>query len=442
MKRKKVTALLLTMSLTTLSAATAITGCGAFAGTEQSQKTASEKPVSENKADDYQMKLDEEKESVVPNVDEAVKELEEAKLALATDETSEKNDMTDDQTLDKESKKTEDSIKPSVDSGKKEKPSVPNTPKPVAPNKNSETSQDKKPGNSAKPEGNAAADNEVIHQKPEQPAEDEKPEISDDAENSPESADDETNSPDRPTERPENPDNEEVPDDEESNVTPEIPSGDNNEGPSEVPGEDEMPGEDKPETTPEDPDVEIPGTDDQQPESPEEDGSDDEVVDDDKPAHVHEWTDHVITVEVEEVGHYEEVVTTPAWTETINHPEESHIEYVEHPEEFHYEQKWVYQCHGCKNKFYSYEDISKHVEDQMIAGHFECGGYSEFKENVKVVDKEAWTEEIKVVDKEAWTEYIEHEAEYEQVWVVDQEAHTETVVDGQICAGCGEWKES
>ena len=129
-------------------------------------------------------------------------------------------------------------------------------------------------------------------------------------------------------------------------------------------------------------------------------------------------------------------------TETINHPEESHIEYVEHPEECHYEQKWVYQCHGCNNKFYSYEDISKHVEDQMLAGHFECGGYSEFKESVKIVDKAAWTEEIKVVDKEAWTEYIEHEAEYEQVWVVDQEAHTETVVVGQICAGCGEWKES
>ena len=62
-------------------------------------------------------------------------------------------------------------------------------------------------------------------------------------------------------------------------------------------------------------------------------------------------------------------------------------------------------------------------------------------DTIKVLDKAAWTEEVKVVDKEAWTEYIEHEAVYEQVWVVDEEAHTEMVVDGQICADCGEWKE-
>ena len=57
MKRKKVTALLLTMSLTTLSAATAITGCGAFANTEQDSsaveeqqdKTAEKKDVDNEK---------------------------------------------------------------------------------------------------------------------------------------------------------------------------------------------------------------------------------------------------------------------------------------------------------------------------------------------------------------------------------------------------------
>ena len=104
------------------------------------------------------------------------------------------------------------------------------------------------------------------------------------------------------------------------------------------------------------------------------------------------------------------VIESPAWTEAIEHPEEYHMEYIEHPEEYHYEQKLIYQCNGCKEKFTSYEDARKHNKEQMLAGNFACGGHSSFMDDVKVVDKEAWTEEIKVVDKEAWTEYIEHEA--------------------------------
>lgn len=105
-----------------------------------------------------------------------------------------------------------------------------------------------------------------------------------------------------------------------------------------------------------------------------------------------------------------------AVTDTIEHPGESHIEYVEHPEEFHYEWKWIYQCNGCKIKFLTYEEISKHMKDQMLAGHLECGGYSEFKENVKIVDKEAWDEQVLV--KEAWDE---------QVLVSPEEGHWEKV---------------
>ena len=108
--------------------------------------------------------------------------------------------------------------------------------------------------------------------------------------------------------------------------------------------------------------------------------------------------------------HADQYIVSPAWTETIIHPEESHIEYVEHPEEFHYEQKWVYQCNGCGTKFYSDAEIGSHMEEQMLAGRFECGAYRSYMDNIKVVDKEAWTEEIKVVDKEAWTEFIKHEA--------------------------------
>lgn len=114
-------------------------------------------------------------------------------------------------------------------------------------------------------------------------------------------------------------------------------------------------------------------------------------------------------------------------TETINHPEESHIEYIEHPaeghtetktipEQYHYEQRWVYQCNGCKVKYYTDAEIGAHMEEQMIAGNIACGGYSSFMEQEKVIDaperseevwvedKAAWTEEKKVVDKKAWTE--------------------------------------
>lgn len=114
-------------------------------------------------------------------------------------------------------------------------------------------------------------------------------------------------------------------------------------------------------------------------------------------------------------------------TETINHPEESHIEYIKHPaeghtetktipEEFHYEQRWVYQCNGCKKKYYTDAEIGAHMEEQMLAGNIACGGYSSFMEQEKVIDaperteevwvedKAAWTEEKKVVDKAAWTE--------------------------------------
>ena len=95
-----------------------------------------------------------------------------------------------------------------------------------------------------------------------------------------------------------------------------------------------------------------------------------------KPAHVHNWVTNYDTVEVAEQGHTEQQLVKEAWTETINHPAETHEE-----------EQWV-------------------------------------------VDKEAWTETIEhpaetheeeqwVVDKEAWTETINHPAETheEEQWV-------------------------
>lgn len=88
------------------------------------------------------------------------------------------------------------------------------------------------------------------------------------------------------------------------------------------------------------------------------------------------------------------IVDTPAWTETINHPEEGHYE------------------------------NGKLLEEEQ--GHYET-----------VVDKEAWTEDKWVVDKEAWTETINHPEEGHYETVVDKPAWTEDVVKYKIVCYCG-----
>ena len=70
--------------------------------------------------------------------------------------------------------------------------------------------------------------------------------------------------------------------------------------------------------------------------------------------------------------HADQYIESPAWTEVIEHPEVSHIEYVEHPEVSHIETKWIYQCNGCKQKFNSHTEVSAHMKSQMMAGQFEC----------------------------------------------------------------------
>lgn len=128
----------------------------------------------------------------------------------------------------------------------------------------------------------------------------------------------------------------------------------------------------------------------------------------DKPAtHTHNWQKRTETIYHEEESHIE----------YVDHPAEGHTEYIEHPEESHIVSTYVYQCNGCKKKFYSDADIGAHMEEQMIAGNTACGAYTSYTETETVVDKEAWTEEVWVVDKEAWTE---------EVKVVDKAAWTET----------------
>ena len=136
----------------------------------------------------------------------------------------------------------------------------------------------------------------------------------------------------------------------------------------------------------------------------------------------HPEESHMETVHHEEVGHY------------VHHDAQTHTEYIEHPEVSHEERHTV--CGLCGA--YMEDDLEGHVVYHALKG--ESISYS--TKTVKVVDQEAWTEEKTVVDKEAWDEYVidqeawdeqvkvvDKAAWSEQVKVVDKEAWTETVVD-------------
>lgn len=149
-----------------------------------------------------------------------------------------------------------------------------------------------------------------------------------------------------------------------------------------------------------------------------------------------------------EEGHTENVLVTEAWDEVVHHEAEyktvhheaeyetihhdAVYETVHHDEEGHYEVRTI--CHTCGM------DISgwavKHLEESL-----NCIGYGD--KEVWIVDKadwdeqvlvkEAWDELIKeawdeqVLVKEAYDETIHHEAVYEDKWVVDKPAVYEQV---------------
>lgn len=423
MKRKKVTALLLTMSLTTLSAATAITGCGAFANTEQDSSAVEEQQDKTAEKKD----VDNEKEAT----EREENETKDASEKDANPETA-ANSKHEEKAADDEvssSIKQKFQIAYAVENAGINKGTV-NKPSIEPPNKDDDfiPSVPVAPG---------------VGEKPENPVSPTMPDDSNDTETKPSEDEGMITDEDQP-ESPDTDENDDGTTDPGEDTTDEPTDPDNDMGdPGHTDEDEETDGSDAPDVDEEpdtDKDPENPGTDDGddkpvEPETPDTEGDSDGEVECD-----HSWVDHTTTIEVEEKGHYEEIIVKPAWTETIEHPEEYHMNYIEHPEEYHYEQNWIYQCNGCKEEFDSYDEVRAHNKEQMLAGNFACGGHSSFMDDVKVVDKEAWTEEVKVVDKEAWTEYIEHEAEYDTVWVVDEEAHTETIVDGQVCENCGEWK--
>lgn len=174
------------------------------------------------------------------------------------------------------------------------------------------------------------------------------------------------------------------------------------------------------------------------------------------------------------------IVDTPAWTETINHPEEGHYENGEliSPEEGHTENVLVTEAwdevvhHEAEYKTVHHEAEYKHHEavyetvHHPEEGHYEirticntcgmdisgwavkhlqeskfCMGYRD--QEIWIVDKAAWDEQVlvkeawdelikeawdeQVLVKEAWDETIHHEAIYEDKWIVDKPAVYEQV---------------
>ena len=149
-----------------------------------------------------------------------------------------------------------------------------------------------------------------------------------------------------------------------------------------------------------------------------------------------------------EEGHTENVLVTEAWDEVVHHEAEyktvhheaeykhhdAVYETVHHPEEGHMDYRNV--CHNCG------ADITGHaVEHIQQNGQNGCLSYG--TKEIWVVDKadwdeqvlvkEAWDELIKeawdeqVLVKEAYDETIHHEAVYEDKWVVDKPAVYEQV---------------
>lgn len=152
--------------------------------------------------------------------------------------------------------------------------------------------------------------------------------------------------------------------------------------------------------------------------------------------HTHKWVEetetvnhpeesHMETIHHEEVGHY------------VHHEAQTHTEYIEHPEVSHEELHFV--CNVCGADMGKTQDsINAHLLYHALRG--ESIGYAQ--KMVKVVDQAAWTEEKTIVDKEAWDEWVVDQEAWdeqvkvvdkaawsEQVKVVDKEAWTETVVD-------------
>ena len=116
------------------------------------------------------------------------------------------------------------------------------------------------------------------------------------------------------------------------------------------------------------------------------------------------WNPIIEQVHHDEVGHWEDVVVTPAWTESIPV----------------YEEREVAICNGCGADITS--NIDKHMTDNILAGNMACTG---------------WHTDYKQI--QVGTNNVNHPAVTEKKWVVDKAAWTETVTVGHSCS-CGATK--
>lgn len=120
--------------------------------------------------------------------------------------------------------------------------------------------------------------------------------------------------------------------------------------------------------------------------------------------HTHNWKPITDQVYHDEVGHWEDVVVTPAWTENVPV----------------YEERELSICNGCGKDITN--DPWGHIEEQMLQGNTSCGGYHSQWKQVQV-----------------GTNAVNHPAVTEKKWVVDKAAWTETVTTGYSCS-CGATK--
>ena len=120
--------------------------------------------------------------------------------------------------------------------------------------------------------------------------------------------------------------------------------------------------------------------------------------------HTHSWNPITEQVHNDEVGHWEDVVVKPAWTESIPV----------------YEDQARDICNTC-NADLTGTDIAAHVKKHMMAGEDKGGHRTEW------------------VQVQVGTNSVNHPAVTEKKWVVDKAAWTETVIVGHSCS-CGATK--
>lgn len=120
--------------------------------------------------------------------------------------------------------------------------------------------------------------------------------------------------------------------------------------------------------------------------------------------HTHSWNPITEQVHHDEVGHWEDVVVKPAWTESIPV----------------YEDQARDICNTC-NADLTGTDIAAHVKKHMMAGEDKGGHRTEW------------------VQVQVGTNSVNHPAVTEKKWVVDKAAWTETVTVGHSCS-CGATK--